>query len=68
MQERVKQAEASILAFNVTNNTADVDGKIEELSRQAEAFRNEVVAHREYIEKMKNRSWWQRLFNIEPKR
>lgn len=68
MQERVKQAEASILAFNVTNNTADVDGKIEELSRQAEAFRNEVVAHREYIEKMKNRSLWQRLFNIEPKR
>ena len=67
MEERMKKAEENIHDFNVTNDTADVDGKIEELSRQAEAFRNEVIAHREHIEKMNNRSWWQRLFNIEPK-
>ena len=66
LDQREKDAYSSICALQVTNDTEDVEAKIQQLTDQAEAFRNEVIAHREYIEKLKNRSWWQRLFNIEP--
>lgn len=67
LDQRVKDAYSSICALQVTNDTADVEAKILQLTDQTEAFRHEVIAHREYIEKLKNRSWWQRLFNTEPK-
>ena len=57
------KAYSSILALQVTNKVADVDKTIQRLTEEAEAFRNEVVAHREHIEKLNNRTWWQRLLN-----
>lgn len=56
-------AYSSILALQVTNKVADVDETIQRLTEEAEAFRNEVIAHREHIEKLNSRTWWQRLLN-----
>jgi hypothetical protein len=63
LEKAEKDRKASIMVFNVTNNTADVDAKIQRLKDEAVAFQNEVIAHREHIERMKNRTWWQRLLN-----
>ena len=57
------KAYSSILALQVTNKVADVDETIKRLTEESEAFRNEVIAHREHIEKLNNRTWWQRLLN-----
>ena len=63
LEKAEKDRKSSIMVFNVTNNTADVDAKIQRLKEEAVAFQNEVIAHREHIERMKNRTWWQRLLN-----
>lgn len=65
MEKRTKDAEASIRAMQITNKVADVDETIKRLTDQAEAYRNEVIAHREHIEKLNSRTWWQRLLNKE---
>lgn len=65
LEKRTKDAEASIRAMQVTNKVADVEETIKILTEESEALRNEVIAHREHIEKLNNRTWWQRLLNKE---
>ncbi len=65
METRTKDAEASIRVMRITDNVADVNKTIKRLTDQAEAYRNEVIAHREHIEKLNSRTWWQRLLNKE---
>lgn len=63
LSERTKDAHSSILVMQVTNKVADVDETIKRLTEESEAFRNEAIAHREHIERLNNRTWWQRLLN-----
>lgn len=55
-----------VLARNVTNSNADVDARIQELSLIAERTKNELIALNTYTERLKRRTWWQRLLNKEP--
>jgi len=52
-----------VLARNVTNSQADVDARIQELSLIAERTKNELIALNAYTERLKRRTWWQRLRN-----
>ena len=63
LHDHKDKAKDEILALQVTDKVADVDETIQRLTAEASAFRNEVIAHREHIEKLKNRTWWQRLLN-----
>lgn len=65
MDKHTTDAQASILAMKVTDKVADVDETIQRLTDQAEAYRNEAIANYERIEKLKSRTWWQRLLNKE---
>ena len=58
-----KDRKSSILVMNVTNKAAGADEKIQQLTLEADALQSEIKEHKEYIEKMKNRTWWQRLIN-----
>lgn len=64
MDKRTTDAKASILVMQITDK-ADVDETIQRLTDQAEAYRNEVIAYREHIEKLNSRTWWKRLLNKE---
>lgn len=58
-----KDRKSSILVMNVTNKEADTDEKIQQLTVEVDALQSEIKEHKEYIKKMKNRTWWQRLIN-----
>lgn len=54
-----------LLAVQVSNSSADLEKDLQRAKEEAEAAQSEVKAHREYIEKLKKRNWWQRLWNSD---
>jgi len=66
LNDTEKARHQKVLARNVTNSQADVDGRIHELSLIAERAQNELTALKAYTERLKRRTWWQRLMNREP--
>jgi len=66
LNDTEKARHQKVLARNVTNSNADVDARIQELSLIAERTKNELIALNTYTERLKRRTWWQRLLNKEP--
>lgn len=63
LNDTEKARQHKVLERNVTNSNADVDARIQELSRKAERAVNELIALNAYTERLKRRTWWQRLLN-----
>jgi hypothetical protein len=63
LSDTEKARHQKVLARNVTNSNADVDARIQELSLIAERTKNQLIALNAYTERLKRRTWWQRLLN-----
>lgn len=63
LNDTEKARHQKVLARNVTNSQADVDARIQELSLIAERTKNQLIALNAYTERLKRRTWWQRLLN-----
>ena len=63
LNDTKKARHQKVLERNVTNSQADVDARIQELSRKAERVENQLIALNAYTERLKRRTWWQRLLN-----
>lgn len=63
LNDTEKARHQEVLACNVTNSQADVDARIQELSLIAERTKNQLIALNAYTERLKRRTWWQRLLN-----
>lgn len=63
LNDTEKARHQKVLERNVTNSQADVDARIQELSRKAERVKNQLIALNAYTERLKRRTWWQRLLN-----
>lgn len=56
-----KERDLSLTAVGATDNEAELN----RLELACKALEREVEEHKEYIGKLKKRSWWQRLLNLD---